>query len=240
MLSDQVNTTAGLGFLTLNIETDTSIQGVLNCLNLNLPLFAKKQKGKIKMNEDGLTQRLCRFLNRNIGSFPFLFEKEDMENDEKGNSPRVDIGIVSNTETIIVNDREFTEDETFFKIEAKRLGKLPKIREKEYVVGREDKEGKYINSGGIERFKKGIHGKNLIHAAIIGYVQLHDFKHWHKSINSWITGLSKETPAFWSNKELLKNESAKSELATYTSHHLREKESIKDEIKLNHFWVDLQ
>ena len=239
MLSENINT-VGLGHLTLNIETDTSVQGVLACLNLNLPLFAKKQKGEIKMNEDGLTQRLCRFLNRNIGSFPFLFDKEDMENDKKGNSFRVDIGTYSQTETIIVNDREFTADETFFKIEAKRLSKLEKSRKREYVIGREDKDGKYINSGGIERFKKGIHGKNLIHAALIGYVQLYDFTYWHQSINGWILDLSKEKPTFWSDKEMLKNESFTTELATYVSYHIRKQKGIKDEIKLNHFWIDLQ
>lgn len=221
-------------------KTDKEIQAVLDCLNLNLPVFAIKQKGETTLNENGLTQRLCRFLNRNIGNFPFLFDKEDMEEDTKGNSSRVDIGVYAQNEVIVVNDRQFDENESFFKIEAKRLGKLEKVREKEYVVGRFDKDRKYKNSGGIERFKKSIHGKKAIHSAIIGYVQLHDFNHWFKAINGWITDLSKAKPEFWSAHELLQNESAASKLATYISYHLREQKGVKDEIKLHHFWIDLQ
>lgn len=239
MLSDNVTTT-GLGFLTNNIQTDTSVQGVLDCLNINLPLFAKKQKGETTLNENGLTQRLCHFLTRNIGSFPFFFEKEDMEDDKKGNSSKVDVGVYAQSEVIVVNDRQFDENESFFKIEAKRLGKLEKVREKEYIVGQFDKDEKYKNSGGIERFKKGIHGGKLKHAALIGYVQLHDFNHWFKTINGWITDLSKAKPEFWSESELLQKESFLSELSTYISYHLRVQKGGKDEIKLHHFWVNLQ
>lgn len=220
-------------------KTDKEIQAVLDCLNLNLPVFAIKQKGETKLNEDGLTQRLCRFLNRNIGNFPFLFDKEDMEEDTKGNSSRVDVGVYAKTETIVVNDRAFTENESFFKIEAKRLGKLKKEREQEYVVGRFEGK-KYLDSGGIERFKKGIHGGKLKHAALIGYVQLHDFNHWFNAVNGWITDLSKAKPEFWSEHELLENERSSSELSTYISSHLREQKGVKDEIKLHHFWIDLQ
>ena len=227
------------GRISISQKNDKEIQSVLDCLNLNLPSFAKKQKGKTEMNEDGLTQRLCRFLNRNIGIFPFLFDKEDMEEDRRGNSARVDLGIYSKSETIIVHNRKFTEDETFFKIEAKRLGKLATARKREYVVGRQ-KDGKYINSGGIERFKKGIHGGKLIHAALIGYVQLHDFKHWFSAINGWILDLSKDKSQFWSKKELLKNESSTPKLATYISYHVRMQKEVKDKIKLHHFWIDLQ
>jgi hypothetical protein len=238
MLGD-IQPTNSFGYVVIDDKVDKEIQGVLSCFFINLPLFVIKQKGKIDMNEDGLTQRLCMFLTRNKGEFPFHFQKEFMENDENGSSKRVDVGVYAQNETIIVNDRQFEENESFFKIEAKRLGKLGKVREKEYVEGRFEKE-KYKDTGGIERFKKGIHGKKAIHSAIIGYVQLYDSNHWFATINGWISDLSKEKPEFWSENELLKNESSSPELATFTSYHLREQKGVKDEIKLHHFWIDLQ
>lgn len=104
MLSDQINRPVSLGFLTLDIKTDTSVQGVLDCLNLKLPLFAERQKGETEIVEDGLTQRLCMFLTRHSAEFPFHFKNEFMEDDRKGNSPRIDVGVYAQNEKIVVNN----------------------------------------------------------------------------------------------------------------------------------------
>ncbi len=54
---------------------------------------------------------------------------------------------------------------------------MPKNREKEYVLG--DNLTK-LSTGGIERFKNDVHGVNLDHSAIIGYVQNENGKYWYK------------------------------------------------------------
>ena len=89
----------------------------------------------------------------------------------------------------------------FFKIEVKRLTNLGVARQKEYVIGRMGKE-KYKESGGIERFKKGIHGSKLKFAGMIGYIQKEDFDYWFAEVNSWISDLINENGTFWKEEEI--------------------------------------
>lgn len=80
-----------------------------------------------------------------------------------------------------------TDYTSLVKFEAKRLTyKLGKKREREYVIG-EYKDGTRIkNSGGIERFKNGRHGKDVKHAGIIGYIQSESSDYWLEKVNGWI------------------------------------------------------
>jgi len=50
-------------------------------------------------------------------------------------------------------------------------------REREYVTGGTEK------SGGIQRFKLGLHGAQQEAGAMIGYIQDKDPKSWQSSIN---------------------------------------------------------
>ena len=97
----------------------------------------------------------------------------------------------------------YKDDAPFFTLEAKRLPTFPKKREKEYVIGDDDQ--KY--SGGIERFKRNLHGVNLKESAMIAYVQSGDCSHWSLLINSWIQDLidnSSNSTLQWTKSDLLK------------------------------------
>ena len=205
-------------------------------------MFAKKNIGATSSNEKGLTQKFCILLNRRKIKEPFFFQPEDMEDQEKGNSPQVDVGIFSDKEKIIVLDTIYGENDAFFKMEAKRLGKLGVAREKEYVIGRIE-NGKYLDTGGIERFKKGIHGRKLKHAAIIGYVQNENFDYWFLEINSWIEELIKSKSTFWKKEDkLIKTHSKniESSLVLKPISYRTKPDSIPDFIQLTNFWVDLK
>jgi hypothetical protein len=69
----------------------------------------------------------------------------------------------------------------FLVFEGKRLPAPSKAREREYV------SGGTAYSGGIQRFKRGLHGATVEQAAIVGYVQDDGFAQWLTRINSWIS-----------------------------------------------------
>jgi len=198
-----------LGSGKINLISDQSIIVVVSFVEDVLKKFAEIEEYKEIENEKGLTQKLVILLNSSENSFPFYFHHEYIENPQKGNSPAVDIGIIS---TSSYNDK------SFFSMEAKRLPAPSKKREKEYVCGK---------GGGIERFKKEIHGKGLSFSAIIGYIQKNDFGHWFNAINKWINEIG------WD--ENLEEISKSKKVARYLSKH----ETSNDNITLFHLWVKI-
>lgn len=223
------------GILTQGIEPDSSVQSVVAFIEIHFEEFAKKMKGEITASEKALTDKLCKFLNRHASSYPFFFQHENVENHGTGKSPQTDFGTLSRMEEITVEDRSYGEFESFFSIEAKRLPTPGKSREKEYVVG--------LNrpSGGIERFKKGIHGKKLKHAAILGYIQKEDFNHWFLKINNWITELIIEDSRLWKEADKLVVIQDKTiNLRKSISKCIRAiDDDTEDIIELYHFWINI-
>jgi len=218
---------------------NTSILAVVGFVERHLIDFSQEYTGSTIENEEGLTQELIFLLNlyANKETYPFWFHNEYSEDTERGHSPKVDIGAITKKESIIIESRTYSYKESFFSLEAKRLDKLPKKREKEYLIGRFEKK-KYVNSGGVERFKQGIHGGKLKYSAIIAYVQIYDFSHWHKKINSWIEALIQkkiESPVKWTQGDKLKKKYVKSVTAKFISVNSRGKDSIT----LFHLWTNL-
>lgn len=226
------------GRISSGIEVDASILAVLDFLETHLPSFANKNKGRTAYNEKGLTEKLIILLNRKLIAEPFFFHNDKMEDNQKGNSPSVDIGVLSKETSIIIKERKYSEDDAFFRIEAKRLSHLGQKREKEYLLGRLE-NGKYKDTGGIERFKKGIHGRNLDYGGVIGYLQKEDFTYWHNTINTWIDELIIINPAFWKEDDKLEKMYFKNHLSKLRSQNIRMSGDNTDTIELFHFWVDL-
>jgi hypothetical protein len=217
-----------------------SILTVIAFVETHLVQFSKKYTGSAIINEKGLTQQLFILLEFNAREqgYPFLFVPEYMESVEKGDSPQVDIGVVSVEEKEqFINSKYYSSQKSFFSMEAKRLDKISKIREKEYLLGHFENE-RYIDCGGVERFKKEIHGKGLQYAAMIGYVQRFDFDYWLHTINSWIDDLiagKTSSTVSWSKKDQLHELRKTPETAKFQSENSRETGSII----LFHLWVNL-
>ena len=220
-------------------EIDATIITVVGCVEQILITFSDKYTDSNIKNEKGLTQKLVLILNSHAlrEYYPFWFDKEYMEIPERGDSPQVDIGTITTLEEgIVIGSKTYT-DESFFSMEAKRLGNLGKKRSKEYLIGRYENE-KYIHCGGVERFKQEKHGRKLKYGAIIGYVQEHDFTYWYGSINSWIDDLIQKnlySPAPWLLKDKLKKDYIKSTTAKFISRTSRK----NDFITLFHLWARL-
>lgn len=222
------------GQLTNGVELDSSITSVVEFIEIHFAQFSEKVKGEITANEKSLTDKLCKYFNRNAGNYPFYFHHENIENPSSGRSPQIDIGTLSNNDKIIIGDRSYGEFDSFFSIEAKRLPTPGHKREKEYVIGMDRP------CGGIERFKKGIHGKNLKHAAIIGYIQREDSNYWFLKINDWIGELIISTSDLWKEDDkLIKLYSTQQGIDKFVSKAFRSQIDDKEEfIELFHFWIN--
>ncbi|KYG71177.1 hypothetical protein EV198_3553 [Roseivirga ehrenbergii] len=235
MLADRIEN-IGNGNLSEGVEIDASIKAVIEFIETHFSGFSEKVKGEITASEKALTDKLCKYFNRVAGPYPFFFHHENVENHSSGMSPQIDIGTLSREEQITVGDRNYAEFDSFFSIEAKRLPTPGQNREKEYVIGH-DKP-----TGGIERFKKGIHGKRLGYAAIIGYVQKEDFDFWFLQINDWIEELVKTSQGEWIVDDKLRRLTVQNgnQLAKFQSDNIRlPAKSKTDKIKLLHFWITL-
>ncbi|OGR25163.1 MAG: hypothetical protein A2277_19460 [Desulfobacterales bacterium RIFOXYA12_FULL_46_15] len=215
-------------------EFDTSINEVILFIEKNLIIFSESIAVSQIQNEKGLTQTLVEILNLNArrGFSPFWFEKEYMENPDRGDSPSVDIGTLKIDDSGNVINSVVLGNKSFFSMEAKRLPTPGSNREKEYVIGSK-------NNGGIERFKTGKHGSALKHSGMIGFIQKNDFKYWNKKINDWVVELAQantKSDINWYESEILIPKHFKTTTAQLISKHERMNKSY---ITLCHLWVCL-
>lgn len=223
------------GKLTIGVERDQSIKAVIDFVRERFKEFSSLEDNMSAMNEKGLSQKLVIFLNRKAKNFPFFFHSEFLEDVNSGISPQVDIGTLMHDEKIIISDRDYGADDSFFSIEAKRLPTVGTNREKEYVVGIDRP------CGGMERFKNGVHGSRIKHSALVGFVQKENFDHWFIKINEWIVELANDRKMkLWSKNDQIKKVNFKSHnVAELNSKNLRIVGSKKDEIEILHFWINL-
>ena len=121
-----------------------------------------------------------------------------------------------------LNDDSYTR---IFFAEAKRLPKYKTESEAEYVVGKSSTNNP---SGGIERYKLGIHGnKNLRNNGMLAYIENKSVKEWLQIVNNKIT---KEFPQD-SPLILTDNTNEYTSVHTYVNH-----EGV---FTMYHFWIDL-
>jgi hypothetical protein len=199
-----------------SIAKGRTVDSIVSFLDNKLPLFRGDVGINVK-NEDEISQECCIFLAREARNSFFMFH---FQHKYLGQNRSSDFSIIS--------AEKFSSKEPLFVIEAKRLPTPGSGRQREYVQG---------NLGGIERFKRGFHGKSLGNSAMIGYVQRETFEHWFKEINSWINDLvlnSKDSSISWIETDKLKFEKNLDELIKYSSSHSRVKES---KINLIHYWI---
>jgi len=184
-------------------------------------------------SEEDLNGQLCGFLNVVSGdSFPMVyFHHEERQTGRR----RVDIG-ARPRQALHLGSRRYTKYQPFLVFEGKRVPAPSRDREREYVTG----DGK--TSGGIQRFKLGLHGAKLGVAAMIGYVQAESACHWFTTVNGWITELA-ESPdePTWGGDERLTDytSDAAGRTATCRSTHSRVPTEAGDTFRLHHLWVEM-
>ena len=131
----------------------------------------------------------------------------------------------------------FNKYTPFLVLEGKRLPTPGTGREREYVTGRESR------SGGIQRFRLGLHGHHLSTVAMIGYVQSESTVEWHERVNRWIddeSTSSSDTTCSWSQSDFLGllTRSVDSRVSRCSSKHHRASGST-GQIAIQHLWVEM-
>lgn len=180
-------------------------------------------------NESVLNGQLCRALNDFAHALEcnFKFHHEA----DQGANRRVDFSAYE----YVLGARTYSlsryENLTVF--EAKRLPAPDAPRMREYVTGEMTK------SGGVQRFKAGVHGKTCVIAAMIGYIERYDVTYFHDKINTWIDELCCHPvdDLIWDSSEKIgQMESYEDGTARSISFHPR---SGNKELTLHHLWVDI-
>jgi hypothetical protein len=182
--------------------------------------------------EERLNAQLCKFLNAVAGDrFPMvLFSHEEKQT----GSRRVDLAANPRT-SMIIGQRYHSIYAPFVVFEGKRLPAPSKDREREYVTGGSNR------SGGIQRFKLGLHGALQQDAAILGYIQAGALSSWFQKVNQWISDEASAPSSEgeeWSLDEQLHDylEDPVSRWGRSASHHARQN-SQSDRILIRHLWV---
>lgn len=211
-------------------KIDISILVLVDFVEEQLAVFSQKYSNSRIKNEKGLTDRLFLLLQSESidRKHPFIFDKDYPENPESGQSPSPDLGVIDK-KGVVIDAKYYSEVESFFSFEAKILGIRAKSRQKEYVIGSQK-----IN-GGIERFKKGIHGPELRYGGMLGYVQKHDFNHWHTQVNGWIEEQIQSGDSLWNEDDKLLVNNTTTLTGRYESSNSRTGNTMP--IILFHLWV---
>lgn len=216
-------------------KNNTIINKIFDCVSYILSHFV----ADLDENENSITDRLCKVLNtRKKPEYSFYFHHQNIENAKSGTS--TDFAVFKTVAFAEVCNKMGVVDFTsLVKFEAKRLSSvLRKRREKEYVHGEYKRGVRVKNSGAIERFKNGLHGLDVTHVGIIGYIQTGSPKCWFEKVNYWIQEQiesSCDKLLVWDNDDLLVLDYSKGTLSCYNS---TSKRVTGDSVKIKHFWVD--
>lgn len=211
---------------------NTQFHQIVKLIKVALPPFAVSAQKEYISNENGLNRRLARFIT-NIADkheLPYFAQTESMEDETRGDSPATDIGIHLKVEDISVDPPKIAL------FEGKRLSEGTGVsRLREYVIGHE-KNGRHVPCGGIERFKRSLHGRNFKYAGMIGYIQDRSPDYWLTQINLWISELtSQEAIPKWSHEEQLSPLKSSEQVSSSASIVIRK----ADKLDLTHLWINL-
>jgi len=221
--------------ITSGLTLDTLVTETLAFVRKQLPHWRDDPDRSHAVSENNLNMQLCKYLNvRARHEFPMAhFNREEQQ------APRrtVDLSVTPDS-VIVVGTRRFTRYDPYLVIEGKRLPAPTSTREKEYVTGFREL------SGGLQRFKLGLHGLSLDIAAMVGYVQDDDPDAWLVRINEWIASLRgtdcSERCRWYSSEQIGEYRlNKRARVASSRSKHPRSSAGGTD-IIIHHFWVSMR
>jgi hypothetical protein len=211
MLNNQLRSNSGIDAKN-NFEPHGVIFKIIQFISIHLQNF-KINKSQIdpKNIEESYNNQLSMYLNAKKSDETFQFQHEFI----RTNSRKPDIGVPLKAQVLM------SDYESVFDIECKRLNtQLSKV--KQYVSG---------NTGGIERFKRNLHGTDLPHSAMIGYIENETNDYWFNEINGWIKNQINFDNIFWTENEYL----SETDYLYFKSEHQRIN-SLSEKISLFHFF----
>jgi hypothetical protein len=235
MLANNKHSNAGSGSLSKDVQLPaTSLNELLGFISDELPHWRDRIKDTDA--ETKLTSRLCAHLNSasRHSSWDFLqFRQEEPDEVMKGRT--VDLIAAPSDVTVWIEGRSYIDFDTLLPIECKRLPtpKDNKRDEREYVI-----EGQGT-TGGMQRFKAGLHGAKHTMGAMIGYVQKETRAFWNAQISKWIEDLATAKAAGWTVNDRLDliHEDEGVKMTILRSSH--ERDNGLPQIELRHLWISM-
>lgn len=237
MLADQ---TPDVGSGSLGAEVhlaDTATHELVDFIAQELPTWRDRADRPAADSETTLTGQLCDHLNgaaHRSDVWDCIQFRTEVRDETLGNRA-IDLAPKPLDGLLIIAGIAYTVFDMLLPIECKRLP-TPKNGaardQREYVTV----QGK--TTGGIQRFKLGLHGAAHTCAAMIAYVQENTCAHWLGEVNSWISALANDEEPLWSVTDQLQNISASEPngVTRMNSNHTR---SGGSEIMIEHLWVQM-
>lgn len=237
MIANSLNSKVQTGSFSDALQLrETSLNELIEFIAGELPIWRDRPERPPQTSETLLTSQLCAHLNsaaRKSDGWDFLqFRPEEGDTKKKGR--KVDLVPAPCGETIWIDGRAYEDFDTLLPIECKRLP-TPTDRkrdEREYVIHRKG------TTGGIQRFKEGLHGAEFRLGVMIGYVQAETASHWHTQVTNWIDECATLLAGWSTNDHLQSHGTAGADLERYNSKHTRTK-NLAD-IELRHLWIDMK
>src|SRR5258708_11183140 len=202
MLAAGSNATAITGTLSGDVQKPGTFRlELIAFIAGQLPLWKNRAERKPEMAETLLNTQLCAHLNsaaRHASGWDILqFRVEEADEVRRGR--KTDLVAAPAGAAIIIEGRRHIDFDSLMPIECKRLP-TPKGNsrdEMEYVFTHTG------TTGGIQRFKDGLHGAAHTIAAMVGYIQEKDGAFWNTRVADWIGSLIGVAPR-WSQRDLLR------------------------------------
>jgi hypothetical protein len=238
MIADQEPSRPAVGALASTVhDSGRFIQSVILFVERQLPLWFDHPKRPAVSDETRMNEYLCDHLDTQARTSGFDVVRFTHESCQTGGRT-VDV-TVKPCGPIIVEGRAYSEFEQLLPIECKRLPtpKGNKRGDVEYVNGTPS----HI-SGGIERFKHGLHGPASNRGLLIGYVQSESFEYWFEIVNQRLRTLAElgTDDGLWFPEELLDAAEAidRHRVRRFASRHQRlNPPGISDVVALEHLWL---
>ena len=237
MIADESRPIPALGNLDAGVlELGAFCREIVSFIERELPIWRQRPELFQVEDEPRLNQSLCLHLDRasRHGFDSIRFLQEPIQ----GSGRNADIGALP-VNIITVQGISYHDYEQLLPIECKRLPTPSGSRRSdlEYVHGMPGQR-----TGGIERFKHGLHGRENRHALIVAYVQGRSFAQWQTVINARLVEMANDgaTAELWSPAEPLSEptSSKNAEVARLTSRHKRlQPPCCFDSVDMEHLWL---
>ena len=223
------------GRITSGIEPNTLLTRTTEFVYRQLADWRDDPQRPEESAEEKLNAQLCKFLNsrsRQSLKMAYFFHEE-----RQTGTRRVDMSALA-ADGAVIGSTYFSHYDPFLVLEGKRLPAPAgdPTREREYLTGGSKK------SGGVQRFRLGLHGAALPRAIMIGYVQEGQSREWFDRINGWLDDLvaaGEVDGESWAAAEQLRDfaEARAKSVARSASQHPRQGDVASPRIDLDHFWV---
>lgn len=221
-------------------DEDRIVTRTLEFIRQQLPTWRDDPRRPRQVAEKSLNSSLCDFLDVTARTHLPMARFKHEAPQTAGRT--ADIGVHGLDEATTVGAWSYGIYEPFLVVECKRLPSPDgKVREREYVSGF---HANGSPTGGIQRFKLGLHGRQVEVAAIVGYIEKYCAQDWHGEINQWLADLVRNRRidgATWSSSESLQELMADAENTAWCdSEHSRIGDCITPDIRLRHIWITIR